>query len=402
MIRNILFKWDGFDLSGNLHQGEISSQTEILARSELRQLGIHPRSVTRLSILRRLRGEPRIRSVQIADFSRQLSTLLVSGIPLLQALEVIGRGHEHIAMRNLILRVRTQVEKGLPFAESLSMYPQYFGSLFCNLIRIGEQTGILDVLLTKIADQQEKTQLMKNRIQSALTYPVFVVLVAVIVASILLVFVVPQFESLFRGFGAALPAPTLWVMDLSRNFGLISSVLLGLIFLFSYVFLMLKRKSNRFNLWIDSIQLHLPVVGSVLRKVIMARFSRTLSVLISAGVPLNESLISVADACDNRIYHEVVHQVKRQVNSGFSLHKALRSGDYFADRVIHLVAIGEESGSLDIMLEKSADYFEAEVDCKVDALSKLVEPVIMAVLGVLVGGLVLAMYLPLFRLGGMV
>lgn len=398
----ITFQWEGLDHSGRLNRGEISARTEILARAELRRLGIRPGTLQQQSAFERFQGTRKIRPRDIAVFSRQLATLMAAGIPVVQAFEILGRGHEHPAMRHLILGIKTDIERGNPLAESLAKYPKYFDTLFCNLVHAGEQAGILDTLLLKIAEHQEKTESIKNRIKSAMMYPLLVVLIAVIVSTILLVFVVPQFESLFRGFGAALPPMTQAVIDLSRGVETWGPGLLVVAVLAGHVLLRLKRRSERFNRWLDKTLLRLPVLGSVLRKAAIARYARTLAALSMAGVPLVEALPSVAGACGNRDYAEAVRAIRNQVATGHSLQQAMRQAGLFPDMVVQMVAIGEESGTLDGMLAKVADFFEEEVDNAVNALSKLIEPVIMAVLGGLVGGLVLALYLPLFKLGGVV
>ncbi len=394
------FHWEGFDQQGHLQQGEIWAPTEMLARAGLRRQGIRPGTVRRPSLLRQLRGTPRIRPGDITLFSRQLATLLTAGVPLIQAFEIMGRGHERPAMQRLIGDIKAQIERGNALSDSLARYPEQFDALYCNLVRAGEQAGLLDELLQKIAGYQEKTERLKKRVAAALTYPLLVVLVAGIVSGVLLVFVVPQFESLFHGFGATLPPLTLAVMGLSRKLQTLSPLLLVLIPMVFSILMRLKRDSEPFNRWLDRMSLSLPVLGQVSRKAAVARFTRTLSVLTRAGVPLVEALPAAAGACGNRAYATTLNGLRPQVAAGSSLQRALRQSGAFPEQVIQMVAIGEESGTLDNMLAKVADFYEEEVENRVEALSRLIEPLIMAVLGVLVGGLVLAMYLPLFKLGG--
>jgi type IV pilus assembly protein PilC len=372
----------------------------MLARAGLRRQGIRPGTVRRPSLLRQLRSSPRIRPADITLFSRQLATLLTAGVPLIQSLEIMGRGHERPAMQRLTGDIRAQIERGNPLSDSLARYPEQFDPLYCNLVRAGEQAGLLDDLLQKIAVHQEKTERLKKRVGAALTYPLLVVLVAGVVSGVLLVFVVPQFESLFHGFGATLPPLTLAVIGLSQQLKTLGPWLLVLVPMAVLGLIRLKRDSEPFNYWLDQVSLALPVLGQVLRKAAVARFTRTLSVLTRAGVPLVEALPSATGACGNRVYAANLEGLRSQVAAGSSLQRALRQTGAFPERVIQMVAIGEESGMLDDMLGKVADFYEEEVETRVEGLSRLIEPLIMAVLGVLVGGLVLAMYLPLFKLGG--
>jgi type IV pilus assembly protein PilC len=398
--KSVSFEWEGFDQGGHLHRGEISARTEMLARAELRRMGIRPGILRRPSLLRQLQGQSRIRSADIAIFSRQLATLLGAGVPLVQAFAIIGRGHEQPAMQQLVLGLKHQIEKGQPLADSLARHPQQFDALYCSLVRAGEQAGLLDGMLLNLAEHQEKTESLKKRVHSALTYPALVMLVAVVVSSLLLVMVVPQFESLFHGFGAALPPLTQAVIALSQAMQTLGPLLVIVTVALGYGLVELKRRSEPFNRGLDRALLSLPITGRVLRQAAVARFTRTLSVLMAAGVPLIEALPSVAGACGNRVYADAVHAVRRQIATGSSLQRALRQTGLFPEQVIQMVAVGEESGTLDAMLARVGEFYQVAVDNQVEALSKLVEPLIMALLGTLIGGLVLAMYLPLFKLGG--
>ena len=399
-VKRSTFQWEGLDQAGRFNRGDIQAPSEIQARAELRRLGIKPGLVQKRSPYRLVWKQPRIKPRDIAIFTRQLATLLTAGVPLVQAFDIIGRGHEQAALRQLLLLIRTDIEKGTPLAESLARHPRHFDTLFCNLVHAGEQAGILDTLLVRIADHQEKTEALKNRIRSAMSYPLLVTLVSAVVVSILLIFVVPQFESLFRGFGAALPPVTQWILDGSRGLETHGPWLLGLLTLAGYGVVRLKDQSEAFNQWLDERLLDLPLIGNILHKSAVARTARTLSALSTAGVPLVEALPSVAGAAGNRRYAAAIQDIRRQVATGSSLQQALLQTRLFPDMLIQMVAIGEESGTLDGMLARVADFYEEDVDNAVNAMSKLMEPAIMVILGGLVGGLVLAMYLPLFQLGG--
>jgi type IV pilus assembly protein PilC len=328
--------------------------------------------------------------------------MMSSGVPLVQSFEIIGRGHENPRMQTLLLQIKNDVESGNPLAESLAKHPLQFDELFCNLVRAGEHAGILEALLHKIATYKEKTEAIKAKIKKALFYPTAVIVVAIIVTAILLIFVVPQFEELFSGFGASLPAFTQLVINLSKFMQAYwFLVLIGLIGTI-YGFIQLKRRSVKFGHALDKMSLKIPIIGPILNKAAISRFSRTLSTMFAAGVPLVEAMDSVAGATGNIVYSDAIIRIRDEVSTGRQLNAAMRDANLFPSMVVQMVAIGEESGALDEMLAKVADFYDAEVDNAVDSLSSLLEPIIMAVLGVLVGGLVVAMYLPIFKLGAVV
>jgi len=398
-----LFAWEGANRNGGRVKGELSARSEVLARAELRRQGI----VKVIKIKKKAkplftqRKKP-IKAKDIAVLSRQLATMLSAGVPLVQAFDIMGRGHENPSMREMLFAIKTDLEGGTTLRESLAKYPNHFDELYCNLVHAGEQAGVLETLLHKVADYQEKTESLKGKIKKALFYPIAVIVVAVIVTAILLMFVVPQFEELFRGFGADLPVFTRWVIGLSQWLQAWWHVTLGIAFVAGVIFSRLKQRSLAFNHWLDRLVLRIPIIGLILHKAAVARFARTLSTMSAAGVPLVEALRSVAGATGNVVYSEAILNIRDEVATGNQLQLAMRESDLFPNMVIQMVAIGEESGSLDSMLAKVADFFEQEVDNAVDALSTLLEPLIMVVLGVVVGGLVVAMYLPIFKLGSVI
>jgi type IV pilus assembly protein PilC len=338
----------------------------------------------------------------IAVFTRQLATMLSAGVPLVQSFEIIGRGHENPSMQELILKVKGDVESGSSLATALSKHPLYFDELVCNLVNAGEHAGILETLLDKIATYKEKTEALKSKIKKALFYPTAVIVVAFIVTAILLIFVVPQFQELFSGFGADLPAFTQMVINLSEwmqsNWWILLAGICGAV----YGFIEGKKRSPKFAHTLDRLMLKLPIVGDILTKAVIARYARTLSTMFAAGVPLVEAMESVAGAAGNQLYAEAILRMRDNVATGQQLQLSMQQTGLFPNMVVQMVAIGEESGSLDAMLGKVADFYEQEVDDAVDGLSSLLEPLIMSVLGVLVGGLIVAMYLPIFKLGSVV
>jgi type IV pilus assembly protein PilC len=372
------------------------------ARAELRRQGVRVGKIKKKPKPLFGGGKKKIIPKDIAVFSRQLATMLSAGVPLVQAFDIVGKGHENPSMQELILGIKADVESGSPLAEALGKHPEHFDDLFCNLVHAGEQAGVLETLLHKIAEYKEKTESLKAKIKKALTYPIAVMVIAVIVTAILLIFVVPQFEELFKGFGADLPAFTQLVINMSRFMQAYWYVCLGIVVVVGFIFGKLKRHSPAFNQLLDRLVLQAPVVGMVLHKSAVARFSRTLATMSAAGVPLVEALQSVAGACGNIVYARAVLQMREEVATGTQLQAAMRQTEIFPNMVIQMVSIGEESGSLDGMLAKVADFFEEEVDNAVDSLSSLLEPMIMALLGTIVGGLVIAMYLPIFKLGAVV
>jgi type IV pilus assembly protein PilC len=397
-----LFVWEGTDRNGGRAKGEVNSRSEMTAKAELRRQGIKVAKIKKKSKPLFGAAKKKIVTKDIAVFSRQLATMLSAGVPLVQAFDIVGRGHENPSMQELILGIKADIEGGSPLAEALKKHPLYFDELFCNLVHAGEQAGVLETLLHKIADYKEKTESLKAKIKKAMSYPIAVIVIAVVVSAILLIFVVPQFEELFKGFGADLPAFTQMVINLSRFLQAYWYVMVGVIVGVGFVFTKLKQRSPAFNQLLDRLVLQIPVVGEIMNKSAVARFARTLATMSAAGVPLVEALLSVAGACGNIVYAKAVMQMREEVATGAQLQVCMRQAELFPNMVIQMVAIGEESGSLDSMLAKVADFFEEEVDNLVDALSSLLEPMIMAILGVVVGGLVIAMYLPIFKLGSVV
>ncbi|MFO1419129.1 MAG: type II secretion system F family protein [Methylotetracoccus sp.] len=397
-----VFVWEGADAKGARVKGEVTARSEALVRADLRRQGIKVVKVKKKPKPLFTKRKKPIKPKDIAVFSRQLATMLSAGVPLVQSFDIVGRGHENPSMQEMLFAIKADIEGGNTLREALAKFPEQFDELFCNLVHAGEQAGVLETLLHKIAEYKEKTESLKAKIKKALFYPVAVIVVAVIVTAILLLFVVPQFEELFKGFGADLPAFTRMVIVMSQWLQQWWYIALGIIVVAGFVFVRLKKKSPAFNHWLDRVVLHVPIVGVILHKAAVARFARTLSTMSAAGVPLVEGLQSVAGACGNFVYGSAVLRIRDDVATGHQLQLAMKDVNLFPSMVIQMVAIGEESGSLDSMLGKVADFFEEEVDNAVDALSTLIEPLIMAFLGVVVGGLVVAMYLPIFKLGSVV
>ncbi len=400
-VGSIPFLWEGTDKRGKKVKGKSMAASEAAVRADLRRQGVVPSRIKKQS--KGLFSAPaKITTADIAIFSRQLATMLSAGIPLVQAFEIVGNGHENAAMQKLILAVKGDVEGGSSLAEALGKHPLYFDDLFINLVEAGEQAGALETLLDKIATYKEKTEAIKKKIKKALTYPAAVLVVAFIVTVILLIFVIPAFEDLFQGFGADLPAFTRLVIDLSvfvRTQGwMLALMLIAAVTAFFYF----KKRSRAMRQFLDRMALKIPVIGPILQKAAIARYARTLSTMFSAGVPLVEALESVSGATGNIVYELGVLRMKDEVATGQRLQQAMENTDLFPNMVIQMIAVGEESGSLDEMSAKVADFYEDDVDNAVDNLSSLLEPMIMAILGVLVGGLVVAMYLPIFKMGSVV
>lgn len=397
--RDVSFAWEGRDKRGARIKGKSLAPDEAALRADLRRQGIAP---SRIRKQRDSRRGGKVDPGDIAVFSRQLATMLAAGIPLVQAFEIVGNGHEKAAMQKLILDVKADVEGGTSLHEALGKHPLYFDDLYVNLVEAGEQAGALESLLDKVATYKEKTEALKKKVKKALFYPAAVLVVAVIVTVVLLIFVIPQFESLYKGFGADLPAFTQMVINLSRfvqNDGLYLAVVLGGI---GYAFFYFKKRSKAMREFLDRLSLKLPVIGPILNKAAIARYARTLSTMFAAGVPLVEALDSVAGATGNIVYENAVLRMRDEVSTGQRLQRSMEATGLFPNMVNQMIAVGEESGSLDEMSGKVATFYEAEVDNAVDAMSSLLEPLIMVVLGVLVGGLVIAMYLPIFKLGSVV
>jgi type IV pilus assembly protein PilC len=396
-VKEYSFQWEGTDRKGTRVKGVTQGPNENAVRMTLRRQGVNPIRVRKNIEL--FKTKRKITSGDIAIFSRQLATMMAAGVPLVQALEIVGRGHENPSMSELILGVKTNIESGRSLAESLAQYPLYFDDLFVHLVDAGERSGTLETLLDKIATYKEKTEKIKKKVKKALVYPTAVIVVAFIVTGIMLYFVVPQFQSLFEGFGADLPAFTQMVVSLSdfvrEYWWMVLAIVGGSI----AAFIFFKKRSLKMRRALDRIGLKFPVVGDILYKSAVARFARTLSTMFAAGVPLVEALTSVAKASGNIVFEDAINVMREQVASGQQLQLAMQQSNLFPNMAVQMVAIGEESGSLDQMCSKVADFYEEEVDNLVDALTSLLEPLIMSVLGVLVGGLVVAMYLPIFKLG---
>ena len=393
-----IFLWEGLNKRGARVKGETPADSEITARAELRRNGINVLKI-RKKPKPLFSTKKKIKPVDVAYFLRQMTTMLSSGVPLVQAFDIVGRGHDNPAMSELIMDLKAQVEGGETFAAALSKHPKYFDDLVINLVEAGEQSGTLETLLDKIATYKEKTESLKAKIKKAMFYPAAVIVVAIVVTAILLIFVVPQFEALFVGFGADLPAFTRMVVNLSNFAQSWWWVVLGLVVLGVFLFRQIHLRSPRFRRSIDILILKIPAIGPILRKAAIARFARTLSTMFAAGVPLVDALRSVAGATGNALYGEATERMREETAAGAQLQWSMRNVGIFPNMVVQMVAIGEESGSLDAMLAKVADFYEEEVDNAVDSLSSLLEPLIMVVLGVLIGGLVIAMYLPIFMLG---
>ncbi len=399
-VKQIPFTWEGTDKRGNRIRGKSVAASEAALRADLRRQGLVPVRVKKQTKLFSRGGTVSV--ADIAVFSRQLATMLSAGIPLVQAFEIIGAGHDNPAMQRLVLAVKADVEGGTALADALAKHPLHFDDLFVNLVEAGEQAGALETLLDKIATYKEKTEAIKKKIKKALFYPAAVLVVAVLVTLILLVFVIPEFESLFKGFGADLPGFTQAVINLSKfvqNQGwLLALMTAGGITGFVWV----KNRSRRLRHFIDRASLKAPIVGSILTKAAIARYARTLSTMFSAGVPLVEALESVAGATGNIVYETGILRMRDEVATGQRLQRAMENTDLFPNMVVQMIAVGEESGSLDDMASKVADFYEDDVDAAVDSMSSLLEPLIMLILGVLVGGLVIAMYLPIFKMGAVI
>ncbi|MDG2375429.1 MAG: type II secretion system F family protein [Woeseiaceae bacterium] len=400
-VSNTPFLWEGTDRKGNKVKGKSMAGNEAQVRAELRRQGVVPSRIRKQS-QGLFRGASKVTAGDIAIFSRQLATMLAAGIPLVQSFEIVGNGHENQAMQKLILAVKADVEGGSTLAEALTKHPIHFDDLFVNLVEAGEQAGALETLLDKIATYKEKTEAIKKKIKKALTYPAAVLVVAFVVTIILLIFVIPAFEDLFQGFGADLPAFTRFVIEISqfvRDQGWYLALLAGTGL---YTFFYFKKRSRPMRHFLDRATLKTPVIGPILQKASIARYARTLSTMFSAGVPLVEALESVAGATGNIVYEQGVMRMKDEVATGQRLQQAMENTDLFPNMVIQMIAVGEESGSLDEMSAKVADFYEEDVDNAVDNLSSLIEPMIMAILGILVGGLVVAMYLPIFKMGSVI
>lgn len=400
-LASSVFLWEGTDKKGGKMKGELVGQSPALIKAHLRKQGINPLKVRKKPMSLFSAGK-KIKPMDIALFTRQMATMMKAGVPLLQSFEIIGEGFDNPNMRKLIDEVKQEVAAGNSFAASLRKKPLYFDDLYCNLVDSGEQSGALETLLDRVATYKEKTEALKAKIKKAMTYPIAVIVVAVIVTAVLLIKVVPQFESVFAGFGAELPAFTQVVVNMSRGLQewwfMFAFGIFAIAFTFKWVF----KRSEKFRDFLDRTLLKAPIVGDIMYKAVVARYARTLATTFAAGVPLVEALDSVAGATGNVVFRNAVHKIRNDVSSGTQLNFSMRSTGIFPSMAIQMTAIGEESGSLDEMLDKVAGYYEDEVDNAVDNLTVLMEPMIMSVIGVLVGGLIIAMYLPIFQLGSVV
>ena len=397
-IKEIVFEWEGKDKNGKVVRGEIRSGGEAAVNASLRRQGILVTKVKK----RRLSGGRSIKQKDIAVFTRQLATMMKAGVPLLQAFDIVGRGSTNARMTRLLTEIRQDVETGTSLSAALRKHPLYFNSLYCNLVEAGEAGGILEALLERLALYEEKTVQLKNKIKSALIYPVAVMVVAFVVLTVIMLFVIPAFKEVFSSFGADLPAPTLFVIALSEFFVSYWYLIFGVLIGGGYFFFESWRRSERMQDFMDRLLLKIPVFGNLINKAVIARWTRTLSTMFAAGVPLVEALDSVGGAAGNAVYRKATEQIQRDVSTGSALTTSMQTTGVFPTMVLQMSAIGEESGSLDHMLGKAAEFYEDEVDEMVKGLSSLMEPFIIVILGVLIGGIVVSMYLPIFKLGAVV
>lgn len=397
-VKEYTFLWEGKSKDGKIVRGEMRAATETVVQNTLRRQGILVSKINK----QRFKGGGKVTDKDITLFTRQLATMMKSGVPLLQSFDIVGRGHANPAVGKLLLDIKADVETGSSLSAAFRKFPLYFDALFCNLVAAGEQAGILDSLLDRLATYKEKILAIKSKIKSALFYPVAVIVVAFIITAVIMIFVIPAFKEVFKGFGADLPAPTLFVMAISDFFVnywyLIFGGVGGGVFAFFYFW----KRSEKVQMFMDRLLLKTPVFGDLVRKSVIARWTRTLATMFAAGVPLVESLESVGGASGNYVYKVATREIQNEVSTGTNLTTSMQNTNLFPNMVVQMVAIGEESGSLDSMLSKIADFFEAEVDDAVDALSSLMEPIIMVILGTLIGGMVVAMYLPIFKMAAVI
>jgi type IV pilus assembly protein PilC len=394
--KEVNYAWEGTDKKGKRIKGEMKASGEAFVNASLRRQGINVIKVKKQSALK---SGGKVTDKDVTLFTRQLATMMKAGVPLLQSFDIVGKGHNNPAVSKLLSSIKADVETGSSLSQAFRKYPLHFDALFCNLIGAGEQAGILDSLLDRLATYKEKILAIKGKIKSALFYPISILVVAFVITAVIMLFVIPAFKELFSSFGADLPAPTLVVMAISDFF--VSywwAIFLSIGGGFWFFFYTWKR-SEKMQATMDRLLLKLPLFGHLIRIATIARFARTLSTMFAAGVPLVEALDSVAGASGNRVYYDATKKIQSEISTGTSLTVAMQNSEVFPNMVLQMVAIGEESGALDSMLSKVADFFEAEVDDAVEALSSLMEPIIMVVLGVLIGGLVVAMYLPIFKMG---
>jgi type IV pilus assembly protein PilC len=394
-VKEYTYSYEGKDRTGKPIKGEMRASGDAIVKATLRRQGIN---VTKVSKKSGSVGR-KITEKDIAFFTRQMAVMMRSGVPLLQAFDIVAKGHSNPRMTKLLLDIKNDVETGSSLTQAFRKHPLQFDTLFCNLIQAGEQAGILDSLLDRLATYQEKIIAIKGKIKSALFYPTAIIVAAAVVITVIMIFVIPAFKELFSGFGADLPLPTIIVVKMSELFTsywyIIFSVVGGTI----YGLMELKKRSRPFQIWMDKTSLQLPVFGDIIRKATIARWTRTMSTMFAAGVPLVEALESVGGAAGNIIYVDATKRIQTEVSTGTALTVAMQNSDVFPAMVLQMVAIGEESGALDSMLGKIADFFEQEVDDSVEAMTALMEPMIMMILGPIIGGIVIAMYLPIFKMG---
>jgi type IV pilus assembly protein PilC len=398
-VKQMTYLWEGKDRKGKVIKGEMRAAGEAVVNATLRRQGIN---VTKVKKQSSLASKGKITDKDITLFTRQLATMMKSGVPLLQTFDIVGKGHHNPAVAKLLGDIKADVETGSSLSASFRKYPLYFDNLFCNLVGAGEQAGILDTLLDRLATYKEKILAIKSKIKSALIYPASIIVVAFVITAVIMIFVVPAFKDLFSGFGADLPAPTLIVIAMSDFFvdywWAIFFTIIGGTWFFFYTW----KRSEKMQHTMDRLILKAPIFGELIRKATIARFARTLSTMFAAGVPLVEALDSVAGASGNIVYYDATKKIQSEISTGTSLTTAMQNVEVFPNMVLQMTAIGEESGALDSMLSKVADFYEGEVDDAVAGISSLMEPVIMVVLGTLIGGLVIAMYLPIFKMGQVV
>ncbi len=397
-VKEAVFVWEGKDKNGKILRGETRAPTATVVQATLRRQGILPVKITQ----QRFKRGGTVTEKDVTLFTRQLATMMKSGVPLLQAFDIVGKGHSNPAVGKLLLEIKSDVETGTSLSQAFRKHPLYFDALFCNLIEAGEQAGILDALLDRLATYKEKILAVKSKIKSALFYPISVLVVAFIITAVIMIFVIPAFKGVFSSFGADLPAPTLFVIAISDFFVAYWYLIFGSIFGGLYAFFYSWKRSEKVQMAMDRLLLRLPIFGEIIRKAVIARWTRTLATMFAAGVPLVESLDSVGGAAGNHVYKVGTREIQGEVSTGTNLTSAMEHTKLFPNMVVQMVAIGEESGALDHMLGKVADFFEGEVDDAVAAMSSLMEPIIMVVLGVLIGGMVVAMYLPIFKIGAVV
>lgn len=397
-VTEFVFEWEGKDRNGRQVRGETRAAGENQVQASLRRQGVTPLRIKK----RRMGRGQRIKPREIAVFTRQLATMMRAGVPLLQAFDIVGRGNTNASVAKLLNDIRTDVETGTSLSAAFRKFPLHFSPLYCNLIEAGEAAGILDAILERLSVYLEKTEALKSKIRSALMYPMAVMVVAFVVVSVIMIFVIPAFKEVFSSFGADLPAPTLFVIALSEAFVRYWWLIFGSIAAGIYFWIQAYRRSERLQHAVDRLSLRLPIFGNLIYKAVVARWTRTLATMFAAGVPLVEALDSVGGASGNSVYVTATEKIQQEVSTGTSLTNAMTNAKVFPSMVLQMCAIGEESGSLDHMLSKAADFFEAEVDDMVNGLSSLMEPIIIVFLGTLIGGIVISMYLPIFKLGQVV